>query len=110
VAHTCALGTGFTLASFESVGHPSVRHPSVPSHRPSPQSLTLQLSAWVGVVGGWKGGFFFQDVFGVESGQSMSTWTVDFSMQVLFGRWGGGGFGFSFQPMGRPRVPCFYSF
>jgi hypothetical protein len=33
-----------------------------------------------------EGRFFFQAVFGVESGQSMSTWTVDsgLSMQVLF--------------------------
>ncbi len=34
-----------------------------------------------------EGRFFFQAVFGVESGQSMSTWTVHsgLSMQVLFG-------------------------
>ncbi len=80
-------------------GHPSVRHPSGPSHHPSTESLTLQLSARVGVVGGWRGGFLFQAVFGVESG---------LSMQVLFGR--GGEDLFSFQPMGRPKVPCFYSF
>ncbi len=35
-----------------------------------------------------EGTFFFQVVFGVESGQSMSTWIVDsgLCMQVLFGR------------------------
>jgi hypothetical protein len=48
------------------------------AHHPSTESLTLQLSTRVGVVGGWREGFFFQSVFGVESGQSMSTWTVDF--------------------------------
>jgi hypothetical protein len=97
-------------SSIRPVCHPSVRHPSGPSHHPSTESLTLQLSTRVGVVGGWRGGFFFQVVFGVESGQSMSTWTVDsrLSMQVLFGR--GGEDLFSFQPMGRPKVACFYSF
>jgi hypothetical protein len=85
--------------------------PRLPTaHHPSTKSLTLQLYARVGVVGGWRGGFFFQTIFGVESGQSMSTWTVDsgLSMQVLFGC--GGEDLFSFQPMGRPKVPCFYSF
>jgi hypothetical protein len=47
------------------------------AHHPSTKSLTLQLSTQVGVVGGWRGGFFFQTIFGVESGQSMSTWTVE---------------------------------
>jgi len=96
--------TEASLEAVRSVTHPSVIRPS------SVRSLTLQLSARVGVVGGWRGGFFFQVVFGVESGQSMSTWTVDsgLSMQVLFGR--GGEDLFSFQPMGRPKVPCFYSF
>ncbi len=36
-------------ASLESARHPSVRHLS---HHPSTESLTLQLSARVGVVGG----------------------------------------------------------
>jgi len=55
----------------------------------------------MGVVGGWKGGFFFKLylVWRVESG---------LSMQVLFGRRGEDLF--SFQPMGRLKVPCFYSF
>jgi hypothetical protein len=80
------------------------------AHHPFTESLTLQLFAW---VGWWEVGgevFFFQAVFGVESGQSMSTWTMDngLSMQVLFGR--GGEDLFSFPPMGRPKVPCFYSF
>jgi hypothetical protein len=85
--------------------------PRLPAaHHPFTKSLTLQLSARVGVVGGWRGIFFFQVVFGVESGQAMSTWTMDsgISMQVLFGR--GGEDLFCFQPMGRPKVPCFYSF
>ncbi len=56
-----------------------------PSHHPSTESLTLQLSARVGVVGGWRGGFFFQAVFGVESGQSMSTWIVDFPCKFYLG-------------------------
>jgi hypothetical protein len=45
------------------------------------------LSLGVGVVRGWRGGFFFQVVFGVESGLSMSTWIVDsgLSIQVLLG-------------------------
>jgi hypothetical protein len=39
--------------------------PRLPAaHHPSTESLTLQLSARVGVVGGWRGGFFFQAVFG----------------------------------------------
>ncbi len=43
--------------------------PRLPAaHHPSTESLTLQLSARVGVVGGWRGGFFFQAIFGVESG------------------------------------------
>ncbi len=34
--------------------------PRLPAtHHPSTESLTLQLSAWLGVVGGWRGGFFF---------------------------------------------------
>jgi hypothetical protein len=56
-------------ASPESVRSSIRPHLSSPSHHPSTESLTLQLSTWVGVVGGWKGGFFFQVVFGVESGQ-----------------------------------------
>ncbi len=64
-------------------GHPSVRHPSDPSHHPSIESLTLQLSARVGVVGGWRGGFFFQAVFGVDSGQ----WT--FHASFICARGGG---------------------
>jgi len=34
-------------------------------------------------------------------------WTVDFSCKFYLG---GGEDLFSFQPMGRPKVPCFYSF
>jgi len=52
-----------------------------------------------GVVGGWRGGFFFQAVRTVDS---------ELFMQVLFGR--GEEDLFSFQPMGRPKMPCFYSF
>jgi hypothetical protein len=76
-------------------------HPFGPSHHPSTESLTLQLSArW----GWWEVGgevFFFKLYL---------VWTVDsgLSMQVLFGREGEDLF--SFQPMGRPKVPCFYSF
>ncbi len=102
-------------ASLESVRSfmrmDTLEAPRLPAaHHPSTKSLTLQLSARLGVVGGWRGGFFFQAVFGVENGQSMSTWTVDngLSMQVLFGREGEDLF--SFPPMGRPKVPCFYSF
>jgi len=43
----------------------------------------------VGVVGGWRGGFFFQVVFGVESGQ----WT--FHASFIWAPGGGGG-GFIF--------------
>jgi len=71
---------------------------SGPSHHPSPESLTLQLSARVGVVGGWRGGFFFQAVFGVESGQSMSTSAR------------GGGFGFPFSQWEGPGCLAFIPF
>jgi hypothetical protein len=52
-------------ASPESV-RPSMRMdtleaPRLPTaHHPSTESLTLQLSARVWAVGGWKGGFFFK--------------------------------------------------
>jgi hypothetical protein len=53
-------------------------------------------------LGGWRGGFFFKAVFGVESG---------LSMQVLLGAAGVKGQDlFSFQPIGRGKVPCFYFF
>jgi len=64
-------------------GHPSIRHPSGSSHHPSTESLTLQLSARVGVVGGWRGVFFFQVVFGVDSGQ----WT--FHASFIWAQGGG---------------------
>jgi len=64
----------------------TLKAPRLPAaHHPSTESLTLQLSAWVGVVGGWRGGFFFQAVFGVENGQSMSTWTMDFPCKFYLG-------------------------
>jgi len=65
------------------------------------------------VLGGCKleGRFFFSSVFGVESG--LSKVDIGLSMQVLLGAAGGGAGGenlFSFQPIGGPKVPCFYSF
>ncbi len=36
-----------------------------------------------------EGRFFFQAIFGVESGQSMSTWTVDFPCKFYLGTGGG---------------------
>jgi hypothetical protein len=58
-------------------------------------------------VGGWRGGFCFKLYLSglsnvhLDSGQ----WTFHAS----FIREGGEDL-FSFQPMGRPKVPCFYSF
>jgi hypothetical protein len=40
------------------------------AHHPFNESLTLQLSARVGVVGGWRGGFFFSSCIWCEK------WTV----------------------------------
>jgi hypothetical protein len=83
--------------------------PRLPTaHHPSTESLTLQLFARVGVVGGWRGGFFFQAIFGVESGQSMSIWIVDsgLSMQVLFGEVGGEVFSFKLYLVWRVDSPC----
>jgi hypothetical protein len=74
--------------------------PKLPdAHHPSTESLTLELFAWVGPVGGWRGGFFFQAVFGVESGQAM---------QVLFGP--GGRIYFPFNQWEGPRCLAFIPF
>jgi len=56
--------------------------------------------------------FSFQVVFGVESGLSSVHLDIGLSMEVLFGaaRGAGGEDLFSFQPIGGPKVPCFYSF
>jgi hypothetical protein len=90
--------------AVRSVTHPSVIRPS------SVRSLTLQLSARVGVVGGWRGGFFFQVVFGVESGQSMSTWkwTVAFPCKFYLGA--GGRIYFPFSQWEGPRCLAFIPF
>jgi len=57
-----------------------------------------------------EGRFFFQAVFGVESGLSSVYLDSGLSMQVLLGKGVVGRDLFSFQPMGRLKVPCFYSF
>jgi hypothetical protein len=68
------------------------------AHHPSIESLTLQLSTRVGVVGGWRGGFFFSSCIWCGG------WTVHvhldsgLSMQVLFGHGGGFFFHFSLFP------------
>jgi hypothetical protein len=68
------------------------------------------LSLGAGGGGGGGGRFFFQAVFGVESKLSSDHFDSGFFMKVLFW-WGEGGEDlFSFQAMGRPKVPCFYSF
>jgi hypothetical protein len=72
-------------------GHPRSSEVADCTPSLSLESLTLQLSAWVRVVGSWRRGFFFQAVFGVESGQSMSTWTVNFPCKFYLGV-GVGGF------------------
>jgi len=74
------------------------------AHHPSTKSLTLQLSAPVGVVGGWKGGFFFKLylVWRVESGQ----WTFHASFI-----WAGGGrIYFPFSQWEGPRCLAFIPF
>jgi hypothetical protein len=72
------------------------------SHHPSTESLTLQLSAQVRVVGGWRGGFFCQAVFGVESGQ----WTFHASFIWV---WGGRIY-FPFSQWEGPRCLPFIPF
>jgi hypothetical protein len=67
-------------------------------------------------VGRLEGRFFFQVIFGVESGLSsvhlnIGHWNSGLSMQVLLGAAGVKGEDlFSFQPIGRAKVPCFYFF
>jgi hypothetical protein len=87
---------------LNSSGHPSVHHPFGPSHHPSTKSLTLQLSARVGVVAGWKGGFFFQVVYGVESGE----WT--FHASFIWAQ--GGRIYFPFSQWEGPRCLAFIPF
>jgi hypothetical protein len=59
-------------------------------------------------VGGWRRGFFFQAVFGVESRLFSVYLDSGLFMKVLFRR---GGEGFVFlSANGRPKVPFFYSF
>jgi hypothetical protein len=89
-------------------GHPSVRHPSSPSHHPSTESLTLQLSARVRVVGGrvkvvggWKGGFFSSCIWCGE-------WTMDFSCKFYLGA--GGRIYFPFSQWEDPRCLAFIPF
>ncbi len=60
------------------------------------------MSPNLGVGGRLEGRFFFQAVFGVDSGPD-----TGFFVQVLFWREEDL---FSSQAMGRPKVPCFYSF
>jgi hypothetical protein len=63
----------------------------------------------LGVGGRLEGRFFFQAVFGVDSGLSSVHLDMDFPCKFFLG--GGGEENlFSFQAMGRPKVPCFYSF
>jgi hypothetical protein len=60
-------------------------------------------------LGGWRGGFFFQVVFGVESGLSSVHSDIGLSMEVLLGAaWVRREDLFSFQPIGRAKVPYFY--
>ncbi len=60
----------------------------------------------LGVGGRLEGRFFFQAVFGVDSGLSSVHLDMDFPCQFFFGEENL----FSFQAIGRPKVPCFYSF
>jgi len=55
-----------------------------------------------GVPNSWVGGFCFK--------LYLSGLSTGLSMQVLLRRGGNGEDLFSFQPMGRPKVPCFYSY
>jgi hypothetical protein len=57
-----------------------------------------------------KGRFFISSVFGVESG--LSRGDIGLSMQVLLKAARGARREdlFSFQPIGGPKVPCFYFF
>jgi hypothetical protein len=76
------------------------------THHPSTESLTLQLSARVGVVGGFFLKLYL--VWRVDNPCPLGQWTVEFPCNFYLGV--GGKDLFSFQPMGRPKVPCFYSF
>ncbi len=83
----------------------SIRPSSVRSVTPS-LYWESDTAAWGRGGGGGRleGRFFFSSC--IWCGE----WRVEsgLSMQVLFGR--GQEDLFSFQPMGRPKVPCFYSF
>ncbi len=64
-------------------------------------------------LGGWRGGLFFQVVFGVESGLSSvhsdtRHWTFHASFIGVAGVRGEDLF--SFQPIGKAKVSCFYFF
>ncbi len=65
------------------------------------------MSPNLGVGERLEGKFFSQAVFGVDSGPSNVHLDIGFFVQVLF--WGEEDL-FSSQAMGRPKVPCFYSF
>ncbi len=57
-------------------------------------------------MGGWRGGFSFKLYSVWIADCEMSTSTLDFPCKFY---WAEGEDLFSFQPMGRPKVPCFYS-
>jgi hypothetical protein len=61
----------------------------------------------LGGGGRLEGRFFFQAVFGVDSGLSSVHLDMDFPCKFYLR---GKEDLFSFQPIGTPKVPCFYSF
>jgi hypothetical protein len=68
------------------------------------------MSPNLGVGGRLEGRFLFQAVFGVDSGLSSVHLSGHWTFHASFIGGGGERRMFSFQAMGRPKVPCFYSF
>jgi hypothetical protein len=84
--------------------------PTLGQVRVATESLTLQFSAQLGVVGGWRGGFFLKLylVWRVDSPCPLGQWTVDFPCKFYLGA--GGRIYFPFRQWEGPRCLAFIPF